>query len=139
MSDGYKIRDQQRPHFLTFTVTDWVDIFSRKIYRDVVLDSFKYCQKEKGLILFGYVIMSNHIHLIAQSKDGQLSDLIRDMKKFIARKILLTIQNEPESRRDWMLKRFEFAAKGTNANENFKFWQSGNHPEEIFSEHFFLE
>jgi REP element-mobilizing transposase RayT len=137
MSEGYKITDQTKPYFLTFTVTDWVDIFTRKNYRDIVIDSMKYCQKEKGLVLFGYVIMSNHIHLIAQSADGHLSDLIRDMKKFIARNILETIKQEPESRRDWMLKRFEFAAQGTNANETYKFWQSGNHPEEIFTEKFF--
>jgi REP element-mobilizing transposase RayT len=137
MSEGFKIRDQKKPHFLTFTVTDWVDIFTRQSYRDIVINALKYCQKEKGLILYGYVIMSNHIHLIAQSEVGTLSDLIRDLKKFIARQTLITIQQEPESRRDWILKRFEFAAKGTSANEVFKFWRNGNHPEEIFSELFF--
>jgi hypothetical protein len=47
--------------------------------------------------------------------------------------ILHVIQSEPESRKDWMLKRFEFAVQGNNANEIYKFWKSGNHPEEIFS------
>lgn len=55
--------------------------------------------------------MSNHIHLIATSKDGSLSDLVRDIKKFTASKLLNTIKAEPESRREWMLKRFEFAAR----------------------------
>ena len=137
MSEGYKIRDQARPHFLTFTVTDWVDVFTRKMYRDIVIESMQYCQIQKGLILYGYVIMINHIHLIVQSKNCHLSALLRDMKKFIASKILFAIQNESESRRDWMLKRFEFAAQSTNKNEKFKFWQSGNHPKEIFSEKFF--
>jgi REP element-mobilizing transposase RayT len=66
MSEGYKIRDQFKPHYVTFTVTDWVDVFSRKNYRDIIIDSFKYCQKQKGLIIFGYCIMSNHIHAILQ-------------------------------------------------------------------------
>jgi REP element-mobilizing transposase RayT len=137
MSEGYKINDQSKIHFVTFTVVDWVDIFTRQIYKDIVIDSFKYCQKEKGMDLYGYVIMSNHIHLILQSQKGSLSDLIRDMKKYIAKTILEAIENTNESRKDWMLKRFEFAAKGTNANEIYKFWQSGNHPEEIYSESFF--
>jgi REP element-mobilizing transposase RayT len=81
----------------------------------------KYCQKEKGLVLFGYVIMSNHTHLIAQSVNGHLSDLLRDMKKFMATKIVNATKQEPESKREWMLKRFEFAAQSTNANENYKF------------------
>jgi len=112
MSQGYQIINQLAIHYLTFQVVDWVDIFTRQNYRDIILDSFRYSQKEKGLWLYSYVIMrnaaqSNHIHLIAASKDGELSDLVRDIKKFTASKILNTIKTEPESRREWMLKRFE--------------------------------
>lgn len=102
---GYQIRDQSKPHFMTFTVVDWVDVFTRKIYRDVLIDSLKFCQKEKGLILHGYVIMSNHIHVIFQTETGNLSDLVRDFKVFTAKEILKSIENGPESRSDWMLKR----------------------------------
>jgi REP element-mobilizing transposase RayT len=137
MLDGYKIRDQFRPHFVTFTVTDWVDVFSRKIYRDIVIDSFKYCQKEKGLFIFGYCIMSNHIHAILQSHTGELSKTIGELKRHCSKAILKTIQTEPEIRKDWMLKRFEFAAQGTNNNELYKFWRNGNHPEEILTTEFF--
>jgi REP element-mobilizing transposase RayT len=66
-----------------------------------------------------------------------LSDLIRDFKKFTAKTILNKIETEPESRADWMLKRFEFACKSHSRNEKYQFWQYGNHPEEIFSEKFF--
>ena len=76
MSQGYQILNQSAIHYLTFQVVDWVDIFTRQVYRDIVLDSFRYCQKEKGLWLYSYVIMSNHVHLIAASKDGRLSDLV---------------------------------------------------------------
>jgi REP element-mobilizing transposase RayT len=136
MKEGYVIRNQDIPHFLTFTVVDWVDVFTRKVYRDILLDSLKFCQEHKGLVLTGYVVMSNHIHLIAQSKDGKLSDLIRDIKKFTAQKILKRIVETGESRSDWMLKRFEFAAKSNSKNSEYQFWQVGNHPEEIFTEKF---
>lgn len=72
MKEGYTIKDQEKPHFITCTV---VDIFTRKIYKDIVISSLEYCIKEKGMILYGYVIMSNHIHLIIQSKENKLSDL----------------------------------------------------------------
>jgi REP element-mobilizing transposase RayT len=134
--NGYKINDQTKAHFITATVVDWVDVFSRKAYRDIVIESFDFCIKNKGMILYGYVIMSNHIHLIVQSNEGKLSDLIRDFKKFTAKSILETIENEPESRRDWMLKRFEFACKSHSRNEKYQFWQYGNHPEEIYTEKF---
>ena len=74
--NGYKINDQTKAHFITATVIDWVDVFSRKKYRDIVIDSLNFCIHNKGMILYGFVIMSNHIHLIVQSNDGKLSDLI---------------------------------------------------------------
>ena len=135
--EGYLIRDQSKPHFITATVVDWVDVFSRKTYKDCIIESLDFCIKNKGMILYGFVIMSNHIHLIIQSENSKLSDLIRDFKKFTAKTILNKIETEPESRADWMLKRFEFACKSHSRNEKYQFWQYGNHPEEIFSEKFF--
>ena len=136
MKEGYVIRDPSLPHFITATIVDWIDVFSRKNYRDVVIECFDFCIQNKGMILYGYVIMSNHIHFIVQSKDGKLSDLIRDFKKFTAKTILDKIQTEPESRREWMLERFKLASESHSRNKNFQFWQYGNHPEEIYTNKF---
>ena len=133
MKAGYVIRDQEKPHFITATVVDWIDIFTRKTYRDIIINCFDFCIKNKGMVLFGYVIMSNHIHFIVQSKDGKLSDLIRDFKKFTATEILNQLQTEPESRREWILERFAKATQTHTRNKNFQFWQYGNHAEEIFT------
>ncbi len=86
--------------------------------------------------LYGYVSMTNHIHIIIQSNNDQLSDLIRDFKKFTATRILDLIQNNPESRREWILERFHKATFSHNRNKNYQVWQSGNHAEEIYSEKF---
>ena len=136
MEEGYTIRDQTLPHFITATVVDWIDVFSRKVYRDEIIKCFDYCIKNKGMIVYGYVIMSNHIHMVVQSKDGKLSDLIRDFKKFTATAILNKIQSEPESRREWMLDRFKLATQSHGRNKNYQFWQYGNHPEEIYTNKF---
>ena len=88
MKEGYIIREQEKAHFITATVVDWIDVFTRKSYRDCIIECFDYCIKNKGMILYGYVVMSNHIHMIIQSNDGKLSDLLRDFKKFTAKKIL---------------------------------------------------
>ena len=136
MKEGYVIREQEKAHFVTATVVDLIDVFSRKNYRDCIIECFDYCIKNKGMILYGYVIMTNHIHLVIQSETGKLSDLLRDFKKFTARNILDTIEVELESRKDWMLKRFEFACRSHSRNEKYQFWQYGNHPEEVFTEKF---
>lgn len=136
MHTGYIIRNQDRPHFITCTVVNWIDVFTRKSYRDILIDSLAYCIKEKGMILYGYVIMSNHIHLIVQSSKGKISALIRDFKKFTATQILQAIQNEPESRREWMMELFSKATETHIRNTNYQFWKYGNHPEEIYSSRF---
>jgi putative transposase len=137
-AEGYKIRDQAAPYFLTFTIVGWIDIFSRKRYKDLILESFDYCRQHKKLRIGAYVIMSNHIHVIWQAGNNNLSDIIRDFKTFTSKAITDSIQAEPESRRDWLLHMFRFYANDTNANDNFKVWTNNNHPEEIYTHDFML-
>uniref|UniRef100_UPI004047D3EB REP-associated tyrosine transposase n=1 Tax=Flavobacterium sp. TaxID=239 RepID=UPI004047D3EB len=136
MKEGYVIRDQDKAHFITATVVDWIDVFTRQNYRDSVVECLNFCIKNKGMIVYAYVIMSNHIHIVVQSNEGKLSDLIRDFKKFTAKTILDKIQNESESRREWMLERFQKATESHTRNKNYQFWQYGNHAEEVYSEKF---
>ncbi|RYZ52556.1 MAG: transposase [Chitinophagaceae bacterium] len=131
---GYKIRDQQAIHFITFAVVEWVDVFTRKAYRDIVIDSLRHCQQEKGLMLHAWCIMTNHVHLLASAKDGDLSNILRDFKKFTSRQIIAAIQaNEGESRKDWMLRIFGQAGDANNRNGSYQFWRQDNAPKECFS------
>ena len=124
-------------YFLTLTVVDWVDIFTRPHYRHIMVDSLKYCQQSKGLELYAWCLMSNHLHLIAGAQEGySLSDILRDMKKFTSKKIVAAMFEINESRRKWMYNRFEYAGKYDRKITNFKFWQDGNEAKEIHTNHF---
>jgi REP element-mobilizing transposase RayT len=136
VSTGFQIDNQNGVYFLTFQVVDWVDIFTRKIYRDIILESFTFCRKHKGLKLWAYVVMSNHVHCIISAKEENLSDIVRDFKAHTAKKIIKAVQEINESRRDWLLKRFEFAAKSNLRSGTFQFWTHENHAVEIISNHF---
>jgi REP element-mobilizing transposase RayT len=136
-ADGFKIRDQKALHFLTFTVVGWIDLFSRQVYRDVFLQNMDYCRKHKGLSVGAYVIMTNHVHLIWRSEAGKLSDTIRDFKSYCTKQFISIIEDE-ESRKDWLLHMFRFHANRTNQNKEFKIWTGDNHPEEIHSQDFLL-
>ena len=131
MTTGYQIKNQEGTYFLTLTVVNWIDAFSRRRYRDIVVDSLKYCQKNKGLEVFAFVIMTNHIHLIVRCLNGNLSAVIRDFKSYTAKLILESIAEETESRREWMLKMFEFSASRNKRNEKYQFWRHENHAEEL--------
>ena len=72
MSRKYKIRDQERPYFVTFTVINWIDVFIRNEYRNIFIDSVKYCQLNKGLEVYAWCMMTSHVHMIIGS-NGQNS------------------------------------------------------------------
>jgi REP element-mobilizing transposase RayT len=139
MSTGYQIKEQGELHYLTFQVVNWVDLFTRPVYRDIVLDSFKYAIEHKGFQLFAYVVMSNHVHLVAQSSTGDLSGTIRDIKKYTSKRIVETIQSIPESRRDWMLYVFSHAANQHKRNTDYQVWTHDNHAVILYSNDFTAE
>ncbi|GAB2612826.1 transposase [Belliella aquatica] len=126
MSRKYKIRDQDKLYFVTFTIIEWIDLFTRRIYRDILLDSIRYCQKNKGLDLGAYCIMSSHVHLIlGRNADQPIEGIIRDIKKFTSVKIIEEVQINPqESRKNFLLWHFEKAGKFNPNNRNFQVWQS---------------
>lgn len=126
----YKIRDQFGMNYLTLTVVDWVDVFTRPVYKKIIIESLKYCQEEKDLKVYAYVIMTNHIHLVVKAGgEIPLSDIIRDFKKFTASTILKEIKaNKKESRREWLLARFEWKKKELSEKRKYQFWRKGNHP-----------
>ena len=135
MSTGYKISEDEGLYYLTFQVVGWVDIFSRKAYRDVAIDSLKYCQENKGLDVFAYVIMSNHIHLLCRSINGNLSGTIRDFKNFTSKQFIDIALSNKESRKEWMLMVFKFHAK-FKKGQTFQVWTHENHAEHIYSQKF---
>ncbi len=78
--------------------------------------------------------MSSHLHLIAfKDEPNNLSDTLRDFKKYTAKKIIEQIKEEAESRREWLLNKLAHNGKSSSSNKEFKLWQSGNHPVELFS------
>jgi REP element-mobilizing transposase RayT len=136
-SENYRIGNQNAAYFLTFTVTDWVDVFTRLNYRTIIVESLEYCMKNKGLKLYAWCLMTNHIHLICRVEEPfRMSDFLRDFKQFTAKRILEEIDSASESRKDWMLYRFEYAGKYDKRITKYKFWQEGSHPIELTSNEF---
>ena len=120
---------------MSFATIGWIDVFTRREYKDILVESIKYCQQKKGLELFAWCIMSNHVHMIIAAKAGfQLPDIMRDLKKYTSKQILKAIEENPEeSRKEWMLAIFKNAGNYNSNNENYQFWQQHNKPIEVYS------
>lgn len=134
---GYKIRNREGIHFITFAVVEWVDVFTRKKYRDILIESLKHCQQERGLLIYSWCVMSNHVHLIVSARNNDTSEILRDFKKFTSKEIIKAISDYAgESRREWMLAIFRNAGEQNSRNKAYQFWRQENHPKELFGPEF---
>lgn len=133
MSRNYNIRNQDSLHFLTCTVVDWINVFDKPAYTKIVIDSFNYCIENKGLNLYAWCLMPNHLHFIGRSTTGlKLQDIIRDFKKFTSKRIIESIfLNEEEPKKSMLLNKFRSIGKANNNNTYHQFWQQHNHPIEL--------
>ncbi len=115
--------------FVTLTVVDWIDVFSRQEYTGLLIKNLQFCQQNKGLEIYSYVVMTNHLHLVAGQQEGRLNDVLAHFKSYTAKVILDAIETNPkESRKDWLLHLFRFNAKLKQQYQQYHFWQSTNHP-----------
>ncbi len=128
MSRKYKFHNPDGVYFVSFATMGWVDVFTRNEYRNLLVENLKYCQEHKGLELFAWCIMTNHVHLVIRAKEGaDLSGILRDFKKFTSKAIKTAItENIQESRKEWLLKQFETPS-------GFRFWRTDNKPIELWS------
>jgi len=129
MSSKYKVIDDAVPHFVTFTVVGWVDVFTRESYKEILVESLRYCQEQKGLDIHAWVIMTNHVHLIISGRVNKLPDVVRDFKKYTSKQIIKAIEtNNSESRKEWMLNLFGYAGRNNHNYKEMQFWKQDYHP-----------
>jgi len=121
-------------YFVTLTVVNWIDVFTRRLYNDFIVENLAWCQQNKQLNIYAYVIMTNHIHMVASVTDGSLGDVLGHFKTYTSKQLFKMIaENGQESRRGWILRAFENAGKYNPLNTNHQFWQNGNYPVLLYS------
>ena len=136
----YTARDPEGTYFITSTVVDWIDLFIRQCYHDCLIDSLKHCIEHRGLNLHAYVIMTSHFHAIVSAKEGcKLPGIIRDLKRFTSKALTDMMKDIPESRREWLLEKFQTEANRTKRGNHYIVWQEGYHAKQCYSEGFTMQ
>ncbi|SRX56123.1 REP-associated tyrosine transposase [Aequorivita sp. CIP111184] len=135
MSRNYKFHNLEGLYFVSFAVIEWLDVFTRNEYKDILVKSLSFCQREKGMEIVSWCIMTNHVHLVFRSVKGQLpSLLLGDFKRFTSKAIVKAIQENPrESRKEFLMERFEKAAQKSSNVNDYQFWRHDNKPIELWS------
>jgi len=129
MRSRYAVREPERAHFITSTIVDWLPVFTTPACCDILAGSLAFCQREKGLKLYAWVIMENHIHAVVHADD--LSRVMADLKKFTAGKLLDQLASE---RRTWLLDLLAAGKAEHKTRSTWQLWQEGYHPQAIYSD-----
>ena len=118
MSRNYKFKEPEGVYFVSFAVIDWIDVFTRNKYKNIILDSLTYCQREKGMEIFAWCIMSNHVHLVFRCINGFEPQLVLgDFKRFTSKAI----------------EQFSKAGAQTSNVNKYQFWRHDNKPIQLWS------
>ncbi len=125
----YRIFTEESPYFLTCTVVAWLPVFAHPQCVEIVLESWRFLQRERGVRIFGYVILENHLHWIAAA-DG-LSEYVGRFKSYTARRIIDRLAQEGFSTLREELRFFKLRHK---TDQTFQLWQEGSHPQQIQNE-----
>jgi len=130
----YKIIEEEKPYFLTCTTVNWIPLFTNPEIVSIVFDSLKFMQNNDRLSIYAYVLMENHIHLIASSKE--LSKEIGIFKSFTARKIIDYLK---ERNAKDILKMLNFYKLKHERDRDYQLWQEGSNPKQIINENMMIQ
>lgn len=125
----YRVLQEPCPHFLTATVNHWLPLFTRQQTVNIVLDSWRFLQREAGLVIYGYVILENHLHFIAKSEN--LSRDVQRFKSFTAREIIAYLESGGSS---MLLELLALFKRPHKTESQYQVWEEGSHPQLIGSE-----
>jgi REP element-mobilizing transposase RayT len=135
MNRNYKFYNPDGLYFVSFAVVNWLDVFIRNEYKDLLLESLSFCQREKGMEIIAWCIMTTHVHLVFRRVEGQHPALLLgDFKRFTSKALVRAIAQHPgESRKEFLLEQFKRAASSVSNVSNYQFWQHNNKPIELWS------
>jgi putative transposase len=124
------------PTYLYFTTTNAVQrvhLFRRDVIKRIIADSLNYMRVQRWINLYAFVIMPNHIHVIVRFLEGHnLSDVMREFKKYTARQIIRQYQAENNQPALMFL---EQAAEHI-PDQQYKVWEDGYDARDVFSPEF---
>lgn len=85
--------------FVTTTVVNFTNVFDKDIYCDLLIKNISHYKERYQFNIIAYAIMPSHFHWIVQvnPKFGNISDIMRDIKKYSAWDIMESVElDDPE-------------------------------------------
>ena len=134
MSRKYKFHNKEGLYFVSFATVNWIDVFVKPVYNELIVDSLNYCQANLGMQVCCWCIMPSHLHLIFSASEYNPEVVLGRFKEHTSKQLIRAIsENVQESRREWLLWMFKRAGSKSSNNTSYQFWQHNNKPIEVWS------
>jgi REP element-mobilizing transposase RayT len=130
----YRIYENEYPHFLTWTIVGWQAVFTRPEAVQIVFDSWDFLKREKHFRLYGYVVLENHLHLLASAPD--LSGAIKSFKMYTARQIIDLLERH---RAQVLLRQLRALKKRHKTESEYQVWEEESKPKQMSSNEMMLQ
>ncbi len=130
----YRIHENEFPYFMTCTIVGWLAVFTRPEAVQIVFDSWKFLNREKDFRLYGYVILENHLHLIASAP--KLSQAMKSFKMYTARQIIDLLEDH---RANVLLEQLRALKLRHKTESEYQVWEEGSKPKQIQSDDMMLQ
>jgi putative transposase len=118
--------------YFTATILEWKQLLKPNKYKDIIVDSLTYLVEDKRIEVFGFVIMSNHIHLIWRMLgENTKTKVQQSFLKFTAQQIKFDLQKHHPA----VLAQFKVDAK----DSEYQIWERNPYSFELFKEKTFWQ
>lgn len=125
----YKILDEGYPYFITSSIVGKLPLFADQKITSIIKDGLAFLIKERGVKIYAYVIMPDHIHLIAEGKE--LAKHVSSFKSYAARKIVDFLKQDERIIELDILRNEKLVHK---TDREYQVWHEGFHPKQINSD-----
>lgn len=116
--------DDEELVLISLCTVDCIDIFIRPVYKQIIVHSLNYFTHHKGLMVFGWYLSTNALHLLAKGRDGyNLNEIIQQYRRFTTDKILESLDTEPVLRKSWMMDKIEKSKGLFSSEKKIVLWQ----------------
>ena len=124
MQSANEHRAKEECFFITFQTVDWIDVFIRPVYKQVIVHSLNHFIESKGLVVYAWCLMTHHLHLLVQTRTGiSFQDIEKEYKLFTTTKILEAIDTEPRIRKEWIMNHFHNFGSLLGLSKKYHVWQ----------------
>jgi REP element-mobilizing transposase RayT len=122
----YRIFETEYPYFLTCTIVGWLPVFTRPGAVQVLFDCWTFLRHERNFKLYGYVVMENHLHMIASA--AELSSAMKSFKMYTARRIIELLERHAA---EVLLRQLRALKLRHKTKSEYQVWQEGSKPKQI--------